>query len=59
MDDKLKEAADALWSEVLAHAGMLERRALSKRKDLFYALLDKHFGPAYAELAAMKGERIQ
>ncbi len=57
MDDLLKSAADALWGEVLAHAGMLERRALSKRKELFYDLIGKHFGPAYAELAAAKGGR--
>ncbi len=59
MNERLQNAADALWGEVLAHAGMLERRALNKRKELFYALIAKHFGPAYAELAAARGEHIQ
>ncbi len=56
MNERLQRDSDALWSEVTAHAGMLERRALNKRKELFYELLKKHFSPVYFELAALKGK---
>jgi hypothetical protein len=59
MDERLKCSADALWSDVMSKAGMLERRALNAKRDLFYGLIKKHFGPAYTELAAVKGEQVQ
>lgn len=55
MDEQLKTDADALWEEAMAKAGFLERRALAKRKELFFWLIERHFGSTYAELAAMKG----
>ncbi|MCL2000520.1 MAG: hypothetical protein FWG74_03715 [Planctomycetes bacterium] len=54
MTNELKKSADALWAEVMSKAGMIERRALNNRQKMFYDFIEKHFGPAYNELAAMK-----
>ncbi len=59
MDALLKKDADALWDEVMSQAGRLERGALTRRKGMLYELIGKHFGPAYNELAAMKGGQVQ
>jgi len=54
MNAALKRDADALWSEVMSRAGLLERRALSRRKEMFYELIGKHFGPRYDGLEATR-----
>ena len=57
MDALLKADADRLWADVMANAGMMERAALNRRRDMFYRLIDKHFGQVYAELAELKGTK--
>ncbi len=59
MDTRLKNSADAFWADVLSRAGFLGRKALTGKQDEFRGLIEKHFGPAYAELAALKGEQVQ
>ncbi len=62
----LKRNADALWAEATnpdapkeKRLGWMERKGLEKNKARIYSLFEKHFGPAYDELSAMKGGQAQ
>ena len=51
MNALLKKRTDAMWEEVMGmKLGHFERSGLKKRRDMFYMLLQKHFGPDYALL---------